>query len=271
MTITKNFPLDGPVNLHVRAGHGSVTVHAREGVSDASVVLTACADDSDIEDRTTVDLEGRTLHVLTPRRGGVFDLPFFGGTNRDRDSIDITVTVPAGTAMKISSFTSSITIDGRCGGADLASGTGEISVAEVAGDLRLRFASGTARAERVDGSVQVRSGSGSVVLGDVTGTVDSGCGSGRLEVRSAHGSVRSRSGSGTAVLRAVFDDVDLATGSGGVEIGLPAGHSARLEVTTGSGRVDSDLPIEQRPSGTTRRISIRARTGSGDVRLFRAG
>jgi hypothetical protein len=62
----------------------------------------------------------------------------------------------------------------------------------------------------------------------------------------------------------------VARGSGSIAIGLPAGQPARLDVTTGSGRVDSDLPIEDSPATQHNPITVRARTGSGNVRLFRA-
>jgi hypothetical protein len=68
----------------------------------------------------------------------------------------------------------------------------------------------------------------------------------------------------------VHGDVDLATGSGALEIGLPTGVTARLDVHSGSGRVNSDLPVADHPASAQDAITIRAKTGSGDVRLFRA-
>ncbi len=65
-------------------------------------------------------------------------------------------------------------------------------------------------------------------------------------------------------------DVDLATGSGGLEIGLPIGITARLDVHSGSGNVSSELPVDDKPTSTNDAITVRAKTGSGDVRLFRA-
>jgi hypothetical protein len=104
----------------------------------------------------------------------------------------------------------------------------------------------------------------------ISGSLQHGCGSGRLEVGEVHGSVRARSGSGSARLAAVYGDVDLASGSGAMTIGLPAGVAARLNVTTGSGRVRTDLPVEDTPAPAKETITVKARTGSGDVELFRA-
>jgi hypothetical protein len=265
---THTFPLDGPVNLLVRIGHGSVTVDTEDNLTEAQVVLKTGKGGDDLLDQTVVMMNGRTLTVAAPRQGGIFELPIFG--RRSSRSLDVHVTVPTGTAVKISTFTAPIRIPGHVGGADLAFGSAEAAVRHVAGDLRLRYGNGTAKAVEVTGSVQLRAGSGSAQFGTIGGALTAGCGSGDLEVRVVHGAVHSRCGSGAAVLGEVHGDVDLASGSGDVQIGLPAGVTARLDVHTGTGRVNSELPIEDQPRSAKDAITLRARTGSGDVRLFRA-
>ncbi|MEO6884771.1 MAG: DUF4097 family beta strand repeat-containing protein [Jatrophihabitantaceae bacterium] len=265
---TKIFPLSGPINLHARIGRGSLIVDAQDGLTEATVTITARSKNAGVADRVDVAMAGPTLTVQAPREGGVFDLPFFG--NRSRDAIDVLITVPSGTAVKISTFSADITVRGRVGGADIAAGAAEIGIEQVDGDLRLRYGSGSSTVVRVTGSVQSRSGSGTARFGEIDGDLSCGCGSGELEVRVVHGAVRSRSGSGSASLQSVFGDVDLASGSGQMSIGLPTGQPARLDVTTGSGRVNSELPIEDAPMSNQRPITVRARTGSGNIRLFRA-
>jgi DUF4097 and DUF4098 domain-containing protein YvlB len=262
------YPLTGPIELAVRIGRGSLTVHERDDVTEATVTIEPLSPGSDLIDRSLIELRGSTLVVALPRQGGIFDLPIFG--QRNRDAADVVVTVPSGTQLKVTSFTAPITVDGRCGNADIAAGSASIDLDDVDGDLRVRLGSGSARARRITRTVEARSGSGDIDLGEVGGALTTACGSGHLEVAVAHGPVRFRSGSGGANLAAVHADVDVASGSGGLAIGLPSGRPARLDVTTGSGRVASDLPIENAPSTTGTPITIRARTGSGEVRLFRA-
>jgi hypothetical protein len=264
---THTFPLDGPINLLVRIPHGSVTVDTEDDLAEATVVLEPGKNAEDLLEQIAVTMSGRTLTVAAPRQGGIFDLPLFG---RRAKSVAVRVTVPTGTAVKISTFTAPIHVVGRVGGADLAFGAAEAALRHVDGDLRLRYGSGSAQAVEVTGSVQLRSGSGSAKFGKIGGALTAGFGSGDLEVRVARGSVHSRSGSGGTRLDEVHGDVDLATGSGQLDIGLPAGVSARVDVNTGSGRVQTDLPIEDRPRAAKESITLRARTGSGDVRLFRA-
>jgi Putative adhesin len=262
---TKTFAITEPISLVARIGHGSFQLTALDDVTEATVTLTAAAEPSEVLDRTTVELRGTTLQITSPRQGGIFGL--FG--SRSDDALDIEVTVPSGTPVKVSSFTADVTLTGRCGSADIAAGSSQVSAEYVDGDLRLRYGSGTCHIERVTGSVKANCGSGSGWFGEVGGALSSNSGSGRLEVGTARGAVRFRTGSGGATLGAIYGDVDLASGSGELSIGVPAGVSARLDVTTGSGRVDPQLPVSPTSTGEGRAITIRARTGSGDVHLFR--
>jgi DUF4097 and DUF4098 domain-containing protein YvlB len=262
------FPIDGPINLLVRIGHGSVTVDTEDDLDQATVEIAAGKNAGELLDQTVVMMSGRTLTVAAPRQGGIFDLPVFG--RRSGRSLDVKVVVPTGTAVKISTVTAPITVVGHIGGADLAFGAADAGLRHVEGNLRLRYGSGTARVVQVSGSVELRSGSGSASFGEIGGALNAGCGSGDLDVHVIRGAVRSRCGSGTARLGEVHGDVDLATGSGGLEIGLPTGVTTRLDVHSGSGQVTSELPIDDKPASTEGAITVRAKTGSGDVRLFRA-
>lgn len=267
--LDKSFPVSGQIGLHVRIAHGAVTVETVDDLTEASVRIETDKHGADLLADTAVEMRGSTLVVHAPRQGGIFDLPLFGSWRSGR-GLDVKIVVPPGTDVKIATLDAPIRIPGRVGDADIAFGSAEAAVREVDGDLRLRFGSGSAEAVRVSGSVQLRSGSGNARLGEVHGDLNCGCGSGDLQVRVIHGSVRSRCGSGNARLNEVYGDVDVISGSGGLEVGLPTGVSARLDVHTGSGQVRSDLPIEDAPREAKSKITVRARTGSGDVRLFRA-
>jgi hypothetical protein len=267
MTV-RTFPLTGRINLAARLGHGSLVVHCVDDLAEARVDVVARPGAEDYAARVTVEMAGPTLAVQAPRQGGVFDL--LGDLWRKHAAVDVTVTIPTGTAMKVSTFTADVRVDGRSGGADIATASADVDIDEVDGDLRLRSGSAQTDVRRVSGSVLLRSGAGDAHFGEIGGDLHSGCGSGLLEAAVVRGSVRARSGAGQARLGAVFGDVDVATGSGQMSVGLPAGVTARLDLQTGSGRVRSDLPIEDRPATTAGAISVRARTGSGDVHLFRA-
>ncbi len=271
--ITKTFQLSGAINVSVRVEHGSVIVQTAENLATATVGLEADHGVEDLAEQFTVKLVGPTLTVAAPREDGRAGII----TRRRRqrpgwcEGVVVTVTVPTGTALKIMTADAPITVTGRCGGADIATGSGGISLGHVDGDLLLGFGSAVSRVDRVSGSATVRYGSGEAHFGIIEGSLQRGSGSGLLDVSEVHGTARSRSGSGSARLAAVYGDVDLASGSGAMSIGLPAGAAAHVKATTGSGRVRSDLPIDDQPKpATNKQITVRARTGSGDIQLFRA-
>ncbi|HEX4364924.1 MAG TPA: hypothetical protein VHZ75_10280 [Solirubrobacteraceae bacterium] len=268
--ITKTFPLTGPINLAVRIGRGSLTVRTADALQAATVELAASPGAKGFADEFTVQLVGPTLTVAAPREGGLADIVSIW-RQRSRDGVSVTVTVPTGTALKLVTSNAPIAVIGRCGGADVATGSGTIVLDHVDGDLLLRYGSGGSQVDRVAGSVILHAGSGDARFGVIEGSLKHGCGRGLLDVGEVHGSVRSRNGAGSARLAMVHGDVDVASGAGPLSVGLPAGTAAHVNATTGSGRVHSDLPVQARPApATLKRISVRARTGSGDIELFRA-
>jgi ferric-dicitrate binding protein FerR (iron transport regulator) len=267
----QTFDLSGPMNLECRIGFGNITVRADDNATQAIVTLTARAAGSDVVERTTVEMRGPTLVVSGPRpRGGLFDVARLTRRSREHDAMDVDVTVPSGTAMRISSHAADIAVNGRSGGADITAGGATVRLDEVDGDLRVRCGSGPASVRRVTGSAVVKYGSGTLNVGEVGGVLDVECGSGSLQVGVARAAVRLRTGSGGAAVDVAEGDVDLTSGSGDLSIGLRPGHAARIDVLTGSGRLLSELAVEDVPPSGADPTVIRARTGSGDIHLRRA-
>ena len=103
----------------------------------------------------------------------------------------------------------------------------------------------------------------------ITGTAD------RLEVKTASGSVNVESSIGNAMVRTVSGDVevrdasrgtvDLAAVSGSLSIRVHPGVSARVNLTTVSGRAHTDLPVVDAIPGSE--LTIKGRTVSGDISL----
>jgi hypothetical protein len=268
---TRTFPVSGPINLICRLSSGSLVVRAEEGLTEARATLTPREPGSDVLARTTVEMSGSTLTVHGPKtRGGVFDLPVFGGRSRAVDALDVEVVVPAGSPLKASTMSATVTTYGRLGSVDIAAGSTTVELDDIDGDARVRSGAGAVHIATITGSAVVRAGSSDVRIGEGGGDLDVAFGTGSLEINTARGSVRMRTGAGTARIGAAQSDVDLTSGSGQLAIGLPAGQQARLDVVTGSGQLRTDMPVEQNRSGSGRAVTIRARTGSGDVLINRA-
>lgn len=266
----QTFPLSGPISLECKFGFGSLTVQAVDGLTDAFVGAVARDPGSDILNRLDVSLDGSTLVVAGSRpTGGWFDLPSFMGRHDERDAVDITIRVPTGTPVKAGTFSADITLDGRFGDTDLASGTSEVRVGTVDGELRVRSGAGPVEADRVSGALTVKSGACDLRVGAVGASAELAFGTGSVTIDHAGGPVRVRSGNGSVELGGVRDDVDVVTGAGSLTLALDPGVQAKLDVVTGMGRLHSDLPVSKAPSAG-RAVTIRARTGKGDVLIRRA-
>lgn len=267
---THHFPLTGPVNLDVRVGLGAVVVRAEGDVDHAQVELIARSEDSDVLARTTAVMNGRTLTIRGPKGRWVLDKRR-GPTTRP-DIVDVHVVVPAGTSMKLASYGAQSTVSGRAGSVLIATGAGSSTIERVEGDLVARFAHASLDVQHVDGSATVRFNGGHVHLGEVGGDVELACGTGDLDLAIAHGCVRARTGAGAVTIGQAGGGVDVATGSGELGVGLGQGQPARLDIITGHGRLICDLDVTDVEPVTAGgpAITIRARTGRGDVRLFRA-
>ncbi len=272
---TQEFPLTGPINLDIRVSVGAIVVRADDDLDAARVELVPRREDSDVLARTRVNLDGRTLTVRGPKGKG-WSLDKLHGATTCADIVDVHVHVPSGTDMRLASYGAQATVSGRAGSVVIATGAGTSTVERVDGDLVARFANGSIDVARVDGSAMLRFNGGRAHLGEVVGDVSLACGNGDIDVDAVHGSVKARTGAGAVTIGQTAGNVDMSTGSGLLSVGLRPGQPARLDISTGHGRLISDLdvtdaePVVEADGTTTPAITIRARTGHGDVRLFRA-
>lgn len=129
----------------------------------------------------------------------------------------------------------------------------------------------------VNGDVTARAGSGDIEIERAGGGLDAQAGSGDVRARAVAGAVRVRVGSGSVdVAQTAPGEVDVRAGSGDVFVALPRDAAATLSLHTGSGSIDSPLPVQadverrrNRLEGTIRgggtRVDIR--TGSGSIRV----
>jgi Putative adhesin len=262
------FPVSEPIKLVARLGPGRLEIAARDNLAHAAVRLTPHHPQSDVLDHVVVEMRGSTLVISGPRQSGWTDV--IGGWRRGRELVDTLIEVPSETPLKLSSSGDEITLTGCGGDTDIATSATRITLEAVAGRLRLRYGHGDSRVDRVTGSVQLDAGRGRAHLGEVRGSLHARFGSGDLHADVVHGDLQVRAGAGSAQLGAVHGNVDLAFGSGPVEIGLPAGVAAQVDLTSGTGEVHTDLPVEPVPAPAERTITVRVRTGSGPVSLLRA-
>jgi hypothetical protein len=268
---SNTFPVSGPLDVSCRFGHGTLTVRLTDDLSEARVEVVPREPDSDVDTRFTIEQRGDKLLVEGPKpTRGLFDLSIFTGKFSSRESVDVQLVVPAGSSLKLATFAGDIGTSGRAGNVEIGTGATTIELDQIDGDLKLRYGTGASQVGRVSGSAQLKAGNAALTIAEIGGDLDIAFGSGSLDLGIAGGAIKLRAGTGSATVGRAQADIDVVTGSGDLTVGLVPGYQARLDVVTGAGRLHTEMPVEQEPSKALGSLTIKARTGSGDVLIRRA-
>ncbi len=147
--------------------------------------------------------------------------------------------------VKASTGSGNLRVSGLEDEARLNTGSGDIELASLSGAVYAETGSGNIRANRLAGLVRAHTGSGDIRLeGDSAGPVTAETGSGNVEVHGLHGALHAQTGSGNIVIQGdPRGDWKLETGSGNVSMQVPAQVGFSLYAHTGSGSINSNLPI----------------------------
>jgi hypothetical protein len=169
----------------------------------------------------------------------------------DRARANITVTVPRGMALNVSS------------------GNGEVSVTSAASEAKVGSGNGKVRVSGVQGRVDASSGNGTVTVDDVTGPVNASSGNGDVSIGTVNGPVSASSGNGDILVsmdRLTGDgDLEFSSGNGRIEVTVPSDFSAEVQASTGNGRITTDFPIQL--VGRISPTRLRGTIGDGKRRL----
>jgi DUF4097 and DUF4098 domain-containing protein YvlB len=268
----KTFDTPEPVQLYVELGSGDLVAHAEEVVETTVDITGQDADDVVVEQRGT-----EIVILAKQQRGG-----FFGGS---RD-LGVRVTMPADSRLSTKLGSADLRVTGRLGGAVLRTGSGEVSLETVHGEVHVESGSGDVAIEEITGPLEVKTGSGDVRLQRLHGPGRVATGSGDVTIGSADESVQARSGSGDMRVREAQDDVSLNTASGDlvvdamrrgqltaknvsgdIRVGVLGGVPVWTDISSVTGSVRSDLEGAGEPADGQDHIELRARTVSGDVYL----
>jgi hypothetical protein len=185
-----------------------------------------------------VDVSGSTISV----DGGCGSVFF------DRCHASVTVRVPPGTPVQVSSGSGDVSASGLSGRVQVAASSGDLSVSDLSGHTDLSTGSGDVDAQGLSGTASLETSSGDI---EATG------------LRS--GTVRARTGSGDVDLffSAAPAGVDADTGSGDVSVLVPRGGPYNVDAETSSG----DRVVNVATDSQAGKV-LRARTGSGDVSVL---
>jgi hypothetical protein len=260
------FPSPGPVKANIRVTAGVLNVDA--GEHDVITVSVEPFDNTatsrEAADQTRVALEGNNLVIHVPHGKGwaIFRWP----------KLNITVRLPAQSALTVRSGSADITCTGVYAESSVHTASGDVSVDRVLKEMSISTASGDVRVGYVGGDLRTSSASGDITVQHAAKDVEMHSASGDIEVARADGSVRGKTASGDIKVGVARQgEIRAHTASGDVSVGVAAGTGAWLDLSTASGRTTSDLNLHGSPStpaaGTS--LQIKARTASGDISLRR--
>lgn len=183
----------------------------------------------------------------------------------------VTVTAPEGSRVAARTGSGDVTVGGTAGWAAVRTGSGEVGLDAVDGDADVTTGSGGVRLGPVAGRARVRTGSGEVRLAALHGPAEVRASSGDVVVEHVAADLGVRTGSGEIVVRdAGAGRLDLGTGSGDLRIGVHAGVVAELDLSSGSGRARSELEVHTGFQQRDATLTVKGRTGSGDVLVTRS-
>jgi hypothetical protein len=141
---------------------------------------------------------------------------------------------------------------------------------------KISTASGNIKAEGVSGRMRLNTASGNVTLQGVSGEIHANSASGRVSVREASGTVSANTASGDVDVELTrlegAGDLRFSSASGNVRVRLPSNVDADVEMSTASGSIDTNFPIEVKDDryGSGKRASGRLGNGSRLLRISTA-
>jgi hypothetical protein len=145
----------------------------------------------------------------------------------------------------------------REGRVDLHTGDGKIELGNFKGEMELRTGDGSEEIDGVDGKLRALTGDGNIHANGRFDELDLKTGDGRVEARAAAGS---EMGTGWR----------LESGDGSVTLEVPENLAADVDLHTGDGHIDLDLPIAA--SGKIRQNEVRGKlNGGGNLLMIHTG
>ncbi|MET0692286.1 MAG: DUF4097 family beta strand repeat-containing protein [Propionibacteriaceae bacterium] len=238
-------------------GSGSISV---EPGPDATVVEGSLnSSNDDFLNATQIRQDRDHLHITLPHR-------FFGASQAH-----LRLGVPPGLSFNIATGSADITISADIARSRVVSGSGDISLAG-AEDIICTTGSGDVSISSVRGeAARVNTGSGDLRIDEAFCAVSVKSGSGDVVVgRVQQSELQASSGSGDISIPATSGSVDLRSASGSLTVGIADDLPAWLDLNSVSGRIRIALETSTQPAEGEPYVTVRARTASGEIAVYRA-
>ena len=238
-------------------GSGSIRV---EPGPDARVVEgSITATDEDLLGATSVRQDRDHLRITLPYR------------QLGSAQAHLRLGVPAGLSFNLATGSADIAITTDIARSRITSGSGDITTAG-ASDITCTTGSGDIAMAAVRGeAARVNTGSGDIEIDDAYCPLSAKSGSGDVLIRTLHrADLQASSGSGDITVPFTSGSVDLRSASGSLTVGIADDLPAWLDLNSVSGRIRIALEASAPPAAGEPFVSVRARTASGEIAVYRA-
>ncbi|MEU0932406.1 MULTISPECIES: DUF4097 family beta strand repeat-containing protein [unclassified Embleya] len=278
------FATPDPISVKLDIYVGDVQITAEDRID--TVVEVRPTDESDASDvkaaeQTSVGFADGVLVVKAPKPG----LSAMNPSRKSR-SVDVSIVLPIGSHVHGEAALGDLHCSGRLGECTFKTTTSNVRLEQV-GALRLRTA-GHITVGRVDGDADVRTSIGRIRIGEIDGAAGVKNANGNTEIGKVTGDIRVRASNGDITLDHALGDrtdaktangsirvgevvrgaVVLKTACGDLEIGIGADRPAKLELTTGYGRVHNSL--QEVAKSAEESIEVRMQSSYGDITIHHA-
>jgi DUF4097 and DUF4098 domain-containing protein YvlB len=282
-TFDKSYTIDGPAHLQLSTGSGDTTITVgAPGVIKVHGEVSVNSWSAESGQKRVNELSS---NPPVSQQGNLVRIGESSGS-MNNVSIDYTIEVPPDTELRATNGSGDLVVSGIKGPATINLGSGSAKASSIGSDVQIRSGSGDVEISDVAGQITGNAGSGGVKFANVKGAVRFETGSGDVEVTNPGSTVEVNTGSGNVTVSNATSDVrastssgnvdlsgdpggmnywDVKTGSGDVTLGVPSSASMRLYARSGSGDIESDLPMSM--EGSSDKHELRAKLGDGKARV----
>ncbi|HLH45743.1 MAG TPA: DUF4097 family beta strand repeat-containing protein [Acidimicrobiales bacterium] len=292
-TMNHRFDTPGAVRLRVDNASGEIRLLSHDEPVTEVEVTGLSAEAEELVERTRAEHrphgERHEVVVEVPRRRGLLSM--------QSAPVAVVVRLPSGSDVVLAGASAEIELSGQFGSGEVRSGSGEIRADRFAGPLYLKTASGSVRIEEVGGALDAAAASGDLEVGRLGDRASVRIASGDVRIRRAEAPVEAHAASGDVIVDLALEGlsavtasgdvraacvragrVEARTASGDVTVGVARGARVRVDATSMSGSMESEIPLGESvdPTGADAGgdqgplVEVHVRTASGDVRLVRA-
>lgn len=187
-----------------------------------------------------------------------------------KTAFTIRITAPLASGVRVRTESADVTLTGSASRAEVRTTAGDVILDTVIGPAVVQTSSGSIRVRTATAGADLRSASGTLEVEEVRERAQLHTTSGSVIVGNAHDDLSVRSVSGDVRVGSCRSGIsDITSVSGAVSIGIDTGVTARLDVTTITGRATAEfelLDIEPTaPAATEPSEASSASSASSDV------